>query len=433
MSRLVVVDIGTFCDARLMDDVLSGVSKTFDLVYVVDEKRKLPKGSKSYRLKTPGMITGSSSEIDLPFFDKANDLAIWGLYNPIKALSAFTWVNTLKTLTEKAVRENNAQGLILHYGASMLIWKLDPELLNSIPVYIIYHAPGLINRTIPWIFDPIMKDPNFNLYKQGNGYKKICLESWYSYYTKIAANIIVELDYTSIKSKIAHLNHILCWDPKVTKKLEINQKEFDKVYQIGNIYNKKYFQKKWYSINRSDKKNDKLEKWIDEGPTVFMSFGTFCSNVELMKILPNLLNFLEKTGVRVLFHLTTSEFNIRESNLRKVHKGWLPYEWVVPKCSAVIFTGSVCLQSICIFNKKPMIFVPLLAEQFFWAKNYKAMTGTPYISYLDSEVDNIVDMENAHKACESSSTKKYLNCACNSMKKNNGVKKLTEIIKKSIS
>ena len=32
--------------------------------------------------------------------------------------------------------------------------------------------------------------------------------------------------------------------------------------------------------------------------------------------------------------------------------------------------GSACLANICFFYKIPMHFVPLLTEQYYWAKNY---------------------------------------------------------------
>ena len=64
-----------------------------------------------------------------------------------------------------------------------------------------------------------------------------------------------------------------------------------------------------------------------------------------------------------------------------VINGYIPYEYVVPRCKLVVFTGSVCLQNICMYHSTPMLFVPVLNEQFFWARNYKHHTGIDYIDF----------------------------------------------------
>jgi hypothetical protein len=48
----------------------------------------------------------------------------------------------------------------------------------------------------------------------------------------------------------------------------------------------------------------------------------------------------------------------------------------------VIFTGSMCLQLECIKTGTPMLFVPYLTEQYFWAKNYKATHNREYLDPL---------------------------------------------------
>jgi len=62
-----------------------------------------------------------------------------------------------------------------------------------------------------------------------------------------------------------------------------------------------------------------------------------------------------------------------------VHAGFVPYSDLIPHSALVCFTGSMCLQLICLHNAVPIVFVPLLTEQFFWAKNYEHFTGVPYV------------------------------------------------------
>ena len=63
-----------------------------------------------------------------------------------------------------------------------------------------------------------------------------------------------------------------------------------------------------------------------------------------------------------------------------VYRGFVSYDDVVQTVDLVAFTGSMCLQLKCLISRVPMIFVPLLTEQYFWAKNYKHFTGMPYIA-----------------------------------------------------
>lgn len=436
MPTLVVVDIGTYCDTRLMDDAMSRIAIENDLVYVVDIKREIPLGRNgqqpvSYRFKTPSVVSGSSSKpnsnakVDFPLFDPASNPITWGLTHPNQAMKAFKWVTKLKRLTKRAINENGASGMVMHYAATMLLWKLSPELLKSVPIFVIYHAPGLISQNVPWIFDPILKNPDFHLYESGTKYKKLCLKSWYSYYTKIAVFITVSMKPSQIRSKVAKLHHLQCWDEAATMPLIPGQKNL-KIHQIGALYNERYANQEWYG---DSKEPAWLAKFLVK-PTILVSFGTFASSKELIQILPFILNSLETIGVQVLFHLTTSVINIVETPLRRVLKGWIPYEWAVPKCAAVIFTGSVCLQTVCAYNRVPMIFVPLLAEQFFWARNYEAMTGTPFIDYQSSS--NAVSMNTieawlTHSG--SAKTKAYLKSLSASMKRNDGVKRIAKVVK----
>jgi UDP:flavonoid glycosyltransferase YjiC (YdhE family) len=85
---------------------------------------------------------------------------------------------------------------------------------------------------------------------------------------------------------------------------------------------------------------------------------------------------------------------------------------------------------VCIYNKTPMIFVPLLAEQFFWARNYEAMTGTPFVHYQSADHRIVANLLRAWLVERTSPmTTAYLRECGKSMRLNDGSKRVGEIVR----
>lgn len=93
--------------------------------------------------------------------------------------------------------------------------------------------------------------------------------------------------------------------------------------------------------------------------------------------------------------------------------GYIPYTKMIPKSKLVIFTGSACLLNTCYLYKTPMYFVPVLAEQYFWAKNYHYFTGTSF---------DTIEFEASQR------TKDYLNKVSASMKTYDAARNLLGVI-----
>ena len=428
-SKLLVIDMGTFCDNRLMDDALRHSYADYDMVYVTDKKRKLPKHTDEamvYRFETPTDVTGTSAsadaDIELDILDSQRSTIGWGLYNPYKAYHAYTWVSTMASLVADALRDHAPQGIVIHYAATMLLWWID--VLDKYKVFIIYHAPGLISRDVPWVFDRAMKDHAFTLYGTGPAYRAQCTASWHAYYNKLAMTTLTPIQ---LRAKLARIHHIMCWDPAVTRPIRPAFSGMH-VYQPGALYTPRYASKKWYSPGKATG-NKALATWLKAAPTVLITFGSYSAAHAMTRLLPLMLRTLEECGTRVLYHNVTST-TISETPLRKVHQGWLPYEWAVPRCAAVIFTGSVCLQTVCAFNAIPMIYVPLLSEQFFWARNYQAMTGTSYVKYTSPDEVVVTDLLKAWLIdAHQSRTRDYLKKCAASMRKNDGSVAVSKVLK----
>lgn len=432
--KLLVVDMGTFCDNRLMDDALRHARPDYDMVYVTDKKRKLPRNTDEalvYRFETPTDVTGTSAsadaDIELDILDSQRTAIGWGLVNPSKAYHAYTWVSTMASLVADALRDHAPQGIVIHYAATMLLWWVPVEVLAKHKVFIIYHAPGLISRDVPWVFDRAMKDPSFTLYATSPAYRAQCTASWHAYYNKLAMTTLAP---AQLRAKLARIHHIMCWDPTVTPAIRPAFSGMH-VHQPGALYTQRYASKRWYSPgNAATSGNRALATWLKAAPTVLVTFGSYSAAQAMSRLLPLMLRALEECGTRVLYHNVTSTTTISETPLRKVHQGWLPYEWVVPRCAAVMFTGSVCLQTVCAFNATPMIYVPLLSEQFFWARNYQAMTGTSYVKYTSADDAVVTDLLKAWLVdSRTARTRDYLKKCAASMRKHDGSKGVSEVLK----
>jgi hypothetical protein len=357
--------------------------------------------------------------------------------NPIPAYQAYSWVSTMAGLLTQAIDDHQAAGVVLHYAASMLLWQIPAPL--HIPVFVVYHAPGLVSKTVPWVFDKLLKDPAFQLYDKDPGtglaYKQACMDSWFAYYTKLNMNIATTVTAKDIRQRLGgKVHHLFCWDKAVTRTIEPAFKASLKVHQPGTLYTSRYAAKAWYSPETKSRAVASapaaLLKWLKDAPTLLVSFGSYSASRALEVAQPLMLRVLDEFGIRVLYHATTAEAAAAVENTahRRVHQGWLPYEWAVPRCAAVLFTGSVCLQSVCAYNATPMIFCPLLAEQFFWARNYQAMTGTPYVSYMSQEADIVTALLRAWFEKDGGRTQAYLTRCAKGIKRHDGSKGVAKII-----
>ena len=99
------------------------------------------------------------------------------------------------------------------------------------------------------------------------------------------------------------------------------------------------------------------------------------------------------SDMAVCFHQGGDLVGEKYKRIYSVDVGYIPYPWIVKRSQLVIFTGSACLQTICHEYGKPMFFVPVLSEQFFWAKAHRHKTGIDYMNIFRSKKDFKRDIE----------------------------------------
>ena len=402
---LLAADLGTYCDFLWMETALVPLSEHYDIHFITNLGRTLPSWVKGvYTVKTPEWAL---KDINFPILTSDKSAYKSLIESPTKSREGYLWMLAYKHMLNRVAMLTSPKGIFLHYGLISLLFVLEKEVAH-IPMFVLYYVPELPNKTYPHVFDSLVKDSRFRLYSETKDYKEIVKKSWLHW-----AHVFSWFTVTSfpdLRTVLKRAEHIYCWDSQITPLIQpLFSKESVHIHHLGSIYDeRKLGVKHWYNPTNKAEHSPPIaiQRFMSHSrPLVLVSFGSYVLEKEVMNLLKVLISLVIDCGYNVLFHAAV-KLDLLE-NLKKLipdspfvhtHHGWIPYEWIVPKCSRVMFTGSVCLQTICLYNQIPMIFVPMLAEQFFWARNYQAMTestakttkglvqpgGVPFINYKES-------------------------------------------------
>lgn len=365
MEHVLAVDLGTFCDNRLMEFAMATIVKRHKVVYLTDKSHKLDE-TRYIRetFETPDFFI---KDPKLEVANTTNNFAKWMLLNPGKTYQAYAWSTDVSKKLKALIGKYNPKCILILYPAISVVWMLN----TTIPIYILYYAPGIASYSLPWLFDSTMKDPNFELYKDSDSNKN----SGLTYLTRVS-----EFAPCTVEPVMRSLNHVFCWDPSVLPPLNLYFPNL-RVTQVGTLLSKE---------TRNGGAGLEVPKVVQDvvasgRAMIFMSFGSYGKSVEIQPFLEKLMvtlnEFCKRNKATVVFHNGGGVSRSRRSKHIVAVNGYVPYEYIVPRSKLVIFTGSVCLQNICLYNAAPMLFFPILNEQFYWAKNYLHHTGVPYIDF----------------------------------------------------
>lgn len=401
-QKILVLCLGTSCDFRLMDYAIHSIinpHKRFSIIYISDSKHIVPTDCTGVYYETPDFVT---EDPDLPLANtKMNDI-YWGVVNIFKLYDALGFYKDLTKLLLGTIEKYDPIALCILYPALGVLCRLPSEIFDKVPAHVIYYAPGFPNKEIPWLFDSRLKSSRFSIYKKK--WVQNNIESGDKYISRILIGTGNE------KNILDKMNHVLCWDKNIIPSSVFPS--YANVIRKGALNPTVKFMEKWPQVPR------KLSPlFVRENNMIFMSFGTYGQSDLLLTCLPILLQKLQafclKNNYFVLFHNPHSSISLTgTTEWLYQFTGYVPYEFVVPRSKLVIFTGSVCLQNICFYHKVPMLFLPLLSEQFFWSWNYKHYTDIKFINYKKQR--NSIDIK---KAIHSSKVKSYLRKVSNSMHK----------------
>jgi hypothetical protein len=403
---MLAIELGTDCDNRMLLNSIYYLRKKYQVICLTDEKNKLPSDVIKYTYKTPAFFL---EDANLELADPSESIIYWAITNPTKAYDAAKWTNTMRDKVIEIIKKHaDIKALIILYPAFPVLIQIPENIIASLEVFVLYYAPAFPNKEIPWIFDSKIKSTDFKLFKKDPKHT----ESTFAYFKRIALFSGQSLD--DVINKFSLVHNIIAWDTLSVHKITPSIKEMH-VNTIGAIID-------WPENTKKLPVN--IDCISNKKQIIFVTFGSYTKHKYIKDNISILLSDLEiyckkNQDTHVIYH--NGNYN---SDYVTSFTGYIPYQKIVPKCKLVIFTGSLCLQNICLYHKTPMLFVPLLTEQYFWAKNYTYHTGIKLYDFKK--------FINIDKILTSVKVAKYLKTVSNHMLSYDSRKKILDIIDKQL-
>lgn len=427
--RVLVVNTGTFCDGTLIESVLTAL-RGHEVVYLTDENiqprdRSLVQHVHTY--STPSFILHDPG---LGPADPYQSPVTWAITHPMQARQVMTWVNDVGERLARLERRYRPDCVLLHFAMLSAVMSaerspLSSGILTARPHVLLYFTPGVPNATIPWLFDSRLRSPQFRLYSRAT--QPAVLSSWRTTLQRLAMSTGLFGDAVGDEQRTAcalrTMHHALCWDREILEPLRaavpgmtarwvgaLSTRAHTGQAHTGRVHTGRAHTGRAYAGRaHTGREGDALPRPVrafltenrrrDRG-VAFVSFGSFGHVASLRSIVPLLARELSRRlGHATLFHDTLpartdadedadagvsvgadAEFaGLAEDGPFLVHRGFVPYEALLPEVALVAFTGSLCLQMSCYRYAVPMLYVPVLTEQYFWAKNYQHFTRVRYV------------------------------------------------------
>jgi hypothetical protein len=419
---VIALDVGTLGDNRMMEMALSQVRRCHDIVYITDRKHKVPEGDIRIAFSTPPEIL---EDTNTPMADTSKSTTAIALQHGRTLAKVMHFRRCLIQTIQRAVKRYDVKAILVLYPALFVAFGLTSDVFDRVPVVCLWYAPGYPNTSIPWLYDASWKDENEGIYKgdpRGTGLEVIKRFEM--------ARASPKKDHVAGAIKIfKRFQHVACWAQSATR--PIHMIEDIPVERVGGLYNKtQMVSQDWYGPGQP---SDELLAFIRrKGNTALVAFGSYADSPALKPIIPMVVKELTRRKWNVIIHNTKKLTDLPTGENILIHSGWLPYEYIAPHCQLAVFTGSAVLQTVCLYNKVPMLFVPLLSEQFYFAKNYQDLTHTPYINH---QIDLEVNRERVQVALDTfdwPSVLGYLQSVHADLVKNHGPTKICRFVQKLI-
>ena len=406
MKTILSIDLGTYCDNTLLTTILQPFFKTHKTIILADKSHEIPQqpNIKTYRYNTPRFFL---EDANMELADPHQSVIFWALTNPTKAYEAAKWSSTMrKQLLFILQKHKDIKDIIVLYPAFPILIQVPLHILKQYNIHIIYYAPGFPNKSLPWVFDSTFRDPKFKIYKTSPEHPKSTLK----YFSRIA--LFSKQTTATVIEKFALMNHITAFDlPHLIPSMNLSNIKF---YSIGPII----------PIQTLSPLPKLIQCISNTHRLIFLTFGSYATSPivkqNITYLLNHLTNFIEQSkskAYHIIYH--NGDYSNKHITSLKAH---IPYDALMSLIDLVIFTGSVCLQNICLNHRKPMLYVPVLSEQYFWAKNYTYHTKIPYYDLSNPTPPNIF------KAMNSPRVKTYLSTVSKRLHTNTASSKLVKII-----
>ena len=409
-----IIDVGTFCDYRLMNTAVSKLRKYYQLVYITDKSHRLPPDDIRVTYEFPSDIIDHASDITTAFTSGSYSEMMFVIMHPNITKQSLVSLFHVTAILNQTIQKYHPARVLAHSGNLQHV--VASRCYLHIPTTVIYFSPGMLpNRSVPFVFHNVLKQRSLRIHDTDNrdnsehigmAYQQKIessakLFSWWSKLIPQDKQSWIESYVTQTSTlerpegtfkHLEKIHHIMCFDTPLVPHISYSVPNMH-VYNVGLLPPQL----------SSEPLDGDLKRWITAVkkkkcarkpvPIVFVSFGSF--GKPLMDAIPNFVMELDRAcellDMYAIFHddvtKCTAYKHITTTRIR-FHTSFVPYPSVVKQCDLVCFTGSVCLQNVCWAHARRMLYVPYLSEQFYWAKLYKMHTGIDYIDYMDPNSHN---------------------------------------------
>ena len=449
--KLAVIDGGTYCDFTLSYAVVKALLKEgHTIVLVTDKHNGVAKPLQGLEIVRYESIVKEISSDDP---DIINDVAATSgvpLENKIGAgIKFFNWINGDMNVLMKNVWPN-VEGLVFHYPALSYIASIPQSVLESKHICVFYVAPGYPNIDAPWVFSRRLQDRSFMLRSQDPHQQNLNYNSPKVIWRQ--SSMLTLWNRRLVENIMKRALIVSTWDPAYlppTRPHPNDPSEFN-VKQAGAIVDRERIATNFESIpfGKPDHVLQAQRNFVAAAgkDLVYISLGSFDIGAKADELVTGLLDSMP--DIKIFFH-DTKKLQAADGYLKSLQRQqpgrllvWngdgtegshnVPHEWIVPKCRFIVTTGSICLVNIALFNAVPMVIVPLLTEQFFWAKNYYQQTGVPYVDVKDANESVVDQVRSATLALQQPRVASFHAKVQQSVRQNDGAKLLAKYITNNI-
>ena len=427
--RVLLFDFGTYCDFKLVYVILKALTRRgHHVTHVTDiENRAFARQpgvntvlytvpARAKDLMQDPKVVNDTTDDQRPVFRKF-------LSSNSRQIAYFFMVTEKRQLHDLWTQGDL---VLLHYPALSFVGSMPAEVLRSAKVCVFYVAPGYPNCDMPWVFSQTMHDPNQRLRDptQRDHNLKSTLQMWNQQsLMNFSSNAVMEL--------MQRAQIVALWDPKL---MPWPKTPF-RITKTGALLDRD-------ALSGPFEVDPVVRAFVKRsGLLMYFTLGSF--SMPVYSIIKGLL--ATDPSLRILYHDTKKlaqnfpellQIAQDQPSRLMIFTGFVPHEYIVPKCAVIGTTGSICLVNVALYYGVPYINIPMLNEQFMWAKNYKERAGVPYIdlpvalSTPDPDLAIAVMAHNAIEAVRSPKTRAFTNRVKKSVRERDGVALLVKAIEK---
>lgn len=446
MRKIIYCDLGTYCDFSISHQLIARLlEKNFQVCYCTSDNNTFFNKHENPHLQVETYPSIPVLEI-VPFAQNRNILP--NLLTPSTTIHTIRLLskqlNTFRKIVETIMKNfdpDSTKAIILTYPLLCVLKQLPSFIPPHVPLILFYVAPAFPNVYLPWIFDNLVKQPDFLLYRYQNRKQHLSSHSRYHWGISVCVDwknilttsIFSSPSYRDMKKQLVEKHNlyiISAWNkdliPSFVSPFSVPRSHWKTVNAIVE-----------YPPKRLEPLPQVVRNFLQQLPIlVFMTVGSM--NVPNMKSLVQVVHrALQKQDIpmKLLVQDTKKQLRLRSQENLLIYHGNISYASLLSKTGLLITTGSYCIQHLALLFHVPMLFVPILTEQYFWAKNYQYHTHTPYLEKVEDLTNTPEQVAHVAQLISSALKNKsspWLKQQQQNLQKYNGTKQFVSFLEKII-